>query len=63
MDDLVMAGDHNSNSDAMDIDPSPENGFEDITDKKLESPCSSVSTHCFPPSLFPTFFFNLLGNL
>ncbi|XP_014522749.1 heat shock 70 kDa protein 16 [Vigna radiata var. radiata] len=43
-DDLVMEGNHNSNSDAMDIDPIPypvANGFEDITNKKLESPCSS----------------------
>jgi len=65
MDDLVMAGDHNSNSDEMDIDPIPEtvtNGFEDITNKKLESPYSSVSTHVFPPHCF-SLFFNLLGNL
>ncbi|KAG5017509.1 hypothetical protein JHK85_023645 [Glycine max] len=45
MDDLVMAGDYHSNSDAMDIDPISEtvtNGFEDDTNKKLEFPCSSA---------------------
>lgn len=50
-----MEGNHNSNSDAMDIDPIPypvANGFEDITNKKLESPCSSVSAHVFPLSRF-----------
>jgi len=50
-----MAGNHNSNSDAMDIDPIPDtvaNGFEDITNKKLESPCSSVSAHIFPLCCF-----------
>lgn len=49
-----MAGDYHSNSDAMDIDPISEtvtNGFEDDTNKKLEFPCSSVSTHVFPFSL------------
>ncbi|KAG4920880.1 hypothetical protein AAZX31_18G095700 [Glycine max] len=44
-DDSVMAGDYHSNSDAMDIDPISEtvtNGFEDNTNKNLESPCSSA---------------------
>ncbi|TKY46872.1 Heat shock 70 kDa protein 16 [Spatholobus suberectus] len=45
VDDSVMAGDYHSNSDAMDIDPISEtvaNGFEDNTNKNLESPCSSA---------------------
>lgn len=60
-----MAGDYHSNSDAMDIDPISEtvtNGFEDDTNKKLEFPCSSVSTHVFPFSL-SHFQFSFLGNL
>jgi len=52
-----MAGDYHSNSDAMDIDPISEtvtNGFEDNTNKNLESPCSSViSLSLYLAFIFP----------
>lgn len=68
MDDSVIAGDHHSNPDAMDIDPMPEtvaNGVEDSTNKKCESPQSSVSTvMLFPPSILAFFFcFFISGDL
>ncbi|XP_027340928.1 heat shock 70 kDa protein 16-like isoform X2 [Abrus precatorius] len=47
MNDSVMVGDHHSNFDAMDVDPISEtvaNGFEDNTNKKLESPRSSADS-------------------
>ncbi|XP_020230583.1 heat shock 70 kDa protein 16 [Cajanus cajan] len=45
IDDSVMEVDSHSNSDPMDVDPISEteaNGFEDNTNKKFESPCSSA---------------------